>query len=160
MAKTCRELKTPVISGNVSLYNETKGEAIYPTPVVGMVGLIENVARHCSHGFKDEGDEVFLLGDNTPPESSIGSSEYLALVHGVVKGDPYIDLELEKRVQRCCLEAIRRGILKSAHDCSEGGLAVCLAESCISNSLGFMSNYPNIEGGWMLHCSAKHNRES
>jgi len=146
MARTCRELKTPVISGNVSLYNETRGEAIYPTPVVGMVGLIENITRNCSQGFKEEGDEVFLLGDNMPPESSIGSSEYLELMHGVVKGDPYIDLELEKRVQRCCIEAIRRGILKSAHDCSEGGLAVCLAESCIANGLGFMSNDPNIEG--------------
>lgn len=146
MAKSCRELNVPVISGNVSLYNETKGEAIYPTPVVGMVGLIEDVTRHCTHGFKDEGDVVFLLGDCQPVDSSIGSSEYLALVRGMVKGSPYIDLGLEKRLQRCCLEAVRRSIIKSAHDCSEGGLGVCLAESCIAHNLGFVSGGWEIEG--------------
>ncbi len=146
MSRTCRELRVPVISGNVSLYNETKGEAIYPTPVVGMVGLIEDATRHCSQGFKEEGDDVFLLGNNQPLDSSISSSEYLALVHGKVKGNPSIDLDMEKRVQRCCIEAIKRGILKSAHDCSEGGLAVCLAESCIANGLGFLSSEWKIKG--------------
>lgn len=145
MARACRELKIPVISGNVSLYNETRGEAVYPTPVVGMVGLIEDVTKHCTSGFKNEGDLVFLLGDNQTIDASIGSSEYLE-VHGIIKGNPYIDLGMEKRLQRCCLEAIRRGIINSAHDCSEGGGAVALAESCLSNGLGFVSNDWRIEG--------------
>jgi phosphoribosylformylglycinamidine synthase len=146
MVRACRELKIPVISGNVSLYNETKGEAIYPTPVVGMVGLIEDVAKHCISGFKNEGDMVFLLGDSQPVDSSIGSSEYLELIHGIIKGNPYIDLGMEKRLQRCCLEAIRRGLINSAHDCSEGGLAVALAESCLANSLGFVSHNWEVKG--------------
>jgi phosphoribosylformylglycinamidine synthase len=146
LARACRELKIPVISGNVSLYNETRGEAIYPTPVVGMVGLIEDVTRHCASGFKNEGDLVFLLGEGKNVDSSIGSSEYLELMHGMIKGNPYIDLEMEKRLQRCCLEAIRRGLISSAHDCSEGGLAVALAESCLANGLGFVSHEWDIEG--------------
>jgi phosphoribosylformylglycinamidine synthase II len=146
MARACRELKVPVISGNVSLYNETRGEAIYPTPVVGMVGLIEDMARHCTSSFKNEGDLVFLLGESSVIDSSIGSSEYLELVHGIVKGNPHIDLEKEKRLQRCCLEAIRRGIINSAHDCSEGGLAVALAESSAAGGLGFVGSEWEIEG--------------
>jgi phosphoribosylformylglycinamidine (FGAM) synthase-like enzyme len=146
MARACRELKIPVISGNVSLYNETRGEAIYPTAVVGMVGLIEDVARHCTSAFKNEGDYVFLIGEGGVVDSSIGSSEYLELVHGIVKGNPHIDLDLEKRLQRCCLEAIKRGLINSAHDCSEGGLAVTLAESSIAGSLGFVSSEWEIEG--------------
>lgn len=146
MARACRELKIPVISGNVSLYNETRGEPVYPTPVVGMVGLIEDVTRHCTSGFKHESDLVFLLGDTRTVDSSIGSSEYLTLMHGIIKGNPYIDLGMEKRLQRCCLEAIKRGIINSAHDCSEGGLAVALAESCLLGDLGFVSNDLEIEG--------------
>jgi phosphoribosylformylglycinamidine synthase II len=146
MARVCRELKVPVISGNVSLYNETRGEAIYPTPVVGMVGLIEDVARHCTSSFKNEGDLVFLLGESSVIDSSIGSSEYLELVHGIVKGNPHIDLEKEKRLQHCCLEAIRRGLINSAHDCSEGGLAVALAESSVAGGLGFVGSEWEIEG--------------
>jgi phosphoribosylformylglycinamidine synthase len=146
MARACRELKIPVISGNVSLYNETRGEAVYPTPVVGMVGLIEDVARYCASGFKNEGDLVFLLGEGNTVDGSIGSSEYLELMHGMIKGNPHIDLEMEKRLQRCCLQAIRRGFINSAHDCSEGGLAVTLAESCLANGLGFISSEWDIEG--------------
>ncbi len=139
MSRACQELRIPVISGNVSLYNETKGEAIYPTPVVGMVGLIDDVDKHGVYGFENEGDLVFLLGDKQTVDSSIGGSEYLALTHGMVKGTPYIDLGMEKRLHRCCLGAIRRGIVNSAHDCSEGGLAVAVAESCLANDLGFVS---------------------
>lgn len=139
MARACHELRIPVISGNVSLYNETRGEAIYPTPVVSMVGLIPDVDRHCASGFKNEGDPVYLLGNARTADDSIGSSEYLELIHGTVKGNPHIDLALEKRLQRCCLEAIKRGFVKSAHDCSEGGLAVALAESCLFNGIGFVS---------------------
>ncbi len=145
MARACRELRIPVISGNVSLYNETKGEAVYPTPVIGMVGVVDNINRHCTMSFKDEGDVVFLLsgseGSLDGSVESLGGSEYLQLVHGLVKGKPAIDLSLEKRVQRCCLEAIKRGIIKSAHDCSEGGLAVAIAESCVAGDIGFSGDW-------------------
>ena len=146
IARACRELRTPVISGNVSLYNETGGEAIYPTPVVGMVGLVRDIGRHCTSGFKNEGDLVFLVGDSHIPDSSIGSSEYLELMHSIVRGKPYIDLGLEKRLHRCCLEAIRRGIVNSAHDCSDGGLGVALAESCLPNGLGCVCHDWMMEG--------------
>lgn len=146
MAQACQRLRVPVISGNVSLYNETAGKDIYPTPVVGMVGLIDDIARHCASGFKSEGDLVFLLGETRTIDSSIGSSEYLELIHGIVAGNPYIDLELERRLHRCCLEAVKRGLINSAHDCSEGGLAVALAESCLVNHLGFIGDGWGIEG--------------
>ena len=139
MAAACRVLNTPVISGNVSLYNETKGRAVYPTPVVGMVGLIEDVDQHCTSGFKDHGDLVFLLGGDNG--DGLGGSEYLELVHGVVAGRPVIDLGVEKKAQQCCLSLIRSGVIKSAHDCSDGGLAVALAECCIWGEIGF-------KGGW------------
>ena len=139
MARACRELKVPVISGNVSLYNETRGESIYPTPVTGMVGLIEDAAKHCTQGFKQEGDIVYLLGKNEADASGLSGSEYLEVIHGIVKGDLTIDLTLEKSVQRCCIELIAKGIINSAHDCSDGGLLVCLAECCIPNKLGFSS---------------------
>lgn len=135
IARACRELRLPVISGNVSLYNETKDHLIYPTPVVGMVGIVKDINKYCTMAFKDKGDLVFLLGDGLG--DGLGGSEYLKLVHGLVKGLPTIDLELEKRVQRCCLEAIEREFIKSAHDCSEGGLAVAIAESCITGNIGF-----------------------
>jgi phosphoribosylformylglycinamidine synthase II len=152
MARACRELRIPVISGNVSLYNESKGEAIYPTPIVGMLGIVEDVSRHCTMSFKKEGDLVFLLGESSPLTSSsrlssyngLGASEYLELVHGLVRGKPSINLDMEKRVQRCCLEAIKRGLVKSAHDCSEGGLLVAIAESCICGDIGFKDE------GWKM----------
>jgi phosphoribosylformylglycinamidine synthase II len=141
MARACRQLNIPVISGNVSLYNETKGKAIYPTPVIGMVGLIEDVNRHCTGSFKDEGDVVFLLGSQD--EGGLAGSEYLEVIHGLIAGGPFINLDLEKRVQRCCLSLIKEGIIKSAHDCSDGGLAVALAECCLAGDVGF-------RGGWRI----------
>jgi phosphoribosylformylglycinamidine synthase len=141
IGRACRALKIPVISGNVSLYNETNGIAVYPTPVIGLVGLIKDVNRHCTSGFKSVGDSVLLLGDNRF-DSGLDGSEYLELIRGNVAGRPAIDLDLEKRVQKCCLEAIRKGILKSAHDCSEGGLAVALAESCLIGNTGFKGSVP------------------
>lgn len=151
MARACRGLKIPVISGNVSLYNETKGQAVYPTPVVGMVGIINDINRRCTMDFKDKGDLVFLLGAALSPcadpgECSLGGSEYLEVVHHLVKGKPVISLDLERRVQCCCLQAIRRGLIKSAHDCSDGGLAVAIAESCISGDTGFSGEGLRIEG--------------
>lgn len=141
MAAACRRLNIPVISGNVSLYNETKGMAVYPTPVVGMVGLIEDIEKHCTSGFKNDGDVVFLLGGDG--EGNLAGSEYLEVVHGLVAGRPLIDLDQERKVQRCCLSLIRGGAIKSAHDCSDGGLAIALAESCILGGVGF-------KGSWKL----------
>jgi phosphoribosylformylglycinamidine synthase II len=146
MARACKELKIPVVSGNVSLYNETRDEAIYPTPVVGMAGLIKNVNRHCTSGFKHEGDIVFLLGTQKAEDSSLSGSEYLEVVHDLVMGNLTIDINMEKRLQNCCIELTNQGIINSAHDCSEGGLLVCLAESCLANSLGFMGQDWRTEG--------------
>lgn len=130
IAEACKSFDTPVVSGNVSLYNETKGEAIYPTPTVAMVGLIENINLHCTQWFKNSGDWIVLLGNN---KDELGGSEYLKIVHGLVKGPlPKLDVDLETAVQKTCLEAIKAGIVQSAHDCSEGGLSVALAECCIS----------------------------
>jgi len=139
MARACRELNVPVISGNVSLYNESKGEAIYPTPVAGMVGLIDDASKHCTQGFKHEGDIVYLLGNSESGATSLRGSEYLDILRGMVKGDLTIDLAMEKAVQQCCIELIANGIINSAHDCSDGGLLVCLAECCIPNKIGFSS---------------------
>jgi phosphoribosylformylglycinamidine synthase len=157
MARACRELRVPVISGNVSLYNESKGEAIYPTPIVGMLGIVEDINKHCTMSFRKEGDLVFLLGASAPLTSiseprfyrgynGLGASEYLELVYGLARGKPSIDLDMEKKVQRCCLEAIKRGVVKSAHDCSEGGLLVTIAESCICGNVGFKGESWKLKG--------------
>jgi len=134
MGKACEALSTPVVSGNVSFYNETNGQAVYPTPVVGMVGLLDDIDKRCTIGFKDDGDVVYLLGET---KAELGGSQYLSIIHSLDTGRvPELDLDLEGRVQRCCLEAINAGIVRSAHDCAEGGLAVTLAESCISGGKG------------------------
>lgn len=130
MRASCIALEVPVVSGNVSFYNETDGVPIYPTPTVAMVGLLPRVERYVTPWFKSTGDLVVLLGRT---REELGGSEYLKVVHGLVKGTPpWIDLRLERAVQRCCLKAIEKGILRSAHDISEGGLAVALAECCVS----------------------------
>ncbi|MSQ15677.1 MAG: phosphoribosylformylglycinamidine synthase subunit PurL [Dehalococcoidia bacterium] len=139
MSEACRVLGIPVISGNVSLYNESGDSAVYPTPVVGMLGLLDDLERRCSMGFKDEGDIILLLGDDggvTGNPSGLAGSEYLSLVCGIVAGRPTIDLDKESALQRACLEAIGAGIVKSAHDPSEGGLLVAVAESCIAGGIG------------------------
>jgi phosphoribosylformylglycinamidine synthase len=130
MRDACVALQVPVVSGNVSFYNETDGVPIYPTPAVAMVGLLSKVERVVTPWFKSAGDLVVLLGRT---REEIGGSEYLKVVHGMVKGTPpWIDLKMERAVQNCCLEAIEKGILRSAHDISDGGLAVALAECCVS----------------------------
>lgn len=139
ISRACRELNTPVIGGNVSFYNETGDRGIFPTPVIGMVGLIENFAHITTQGFKDEGDIILLLGENA---EEIGGSEYLKTIHGLEKGIvPGLDLHREKSVQGCCLKLIRTGLVKSAHDCSEGGIAVALAEDCVSGDKGARVNF-------------------
>ncbi|MCK4335593.1 MAG: phosphoribosylformylglycinamidine synthase subunit PurL, partial [Candidatus Aenigmarchaeota archaeon] len=130
LSKACNVLNTPVISGNVSFYNENPKGPIDPSPMVGMVGLIEDADKYVTQGFKNEGDLIVLLGEN---KADLSGSEYLYLVHNQKKGNPQIDMDMEKSVQATCLEAIESGIINSAHDCSEGGLAVTLAESCVSN---------------------------
>ena len=134
ISEACRVLQTPVISGNVSLYNESKGEAIYPTPVIGMIGIIEDYDYTCSMEFKNHDDLIVLLGEN---KEELGGSEYLKVIHNLEKGmPPRIDLLKEQAVQNTCREAIKKGLLSSAHDCSEGGLAITLVESCIKGRKG------------------------
>ena len=126
----CLALKIPIVSGNVSFYNETEGRSIPPTPTIAMVGLLDNVSRRVTQWFHEPGDVVLLLGRT---REEIGGSEYLATVHGRVGGTPpWIDLEAEKRVQQFVREAGSAGLLRSAHDVSDGGLAVAIAESCIT----------------------------
>jgi len=126
----CTALAVPVVSGNVSFYNETDGRAIPPTPTIALVGLLADVSHHTTQWFKSEGDVVLLLGRT---REELGGSEYLAAVHDLVRGTPpWIDLAVEMQVQQVCLQAIRDGLVRSAHDVSEGGLAVALAEACIS----------------------------
>ncbi|MFH1202516.1 MAG: phosphoribosylformylglycinamidine synthase subunit PurL [Candidatus Omnitrophota bacterium] len=131
ISKACRALNTPVVSGNVSFNNENPKGSVDPTPIVGMVGLIEDRSKITTQYFKESGDIILLVGKN---KQELGGSEYLKTVHGLKKGNcPNIDLKLEKGVQKTVLEAIKKDLLQSAHDCSEGGLAVALAESCITN---------------------------
>jgi phosphoribosylformylglycinamidine synthase len=129
MRDACVALKVPVVSGNVSFYNETDGVPIHPTPTIGMVGLLEKVARVVTPWFKAAGDVVVLLGRT---REELGGSEYLKWLHGLTRGmPPWIDLKLELAVQNCCLEAIDAEILRSAHDVADGGFAIALAECCI-----------------------------
>ena len=139
MARACRALEVPVISGNVSLYNESQGQAIFPTPIVGGLGLLEDAARHTAAAFPEEGLSVFLLGQSglRPRAADLAGSEYLQVVHDRVAGRPAINLSLERRVQSLCHRAIARGLVRSAHDCADGGLAVALAECCIPAGVGF-----------------------
>ena len=126
MGEACRALGTPVTGGNVSLYNENPSGAVYPTPVVGMVGLVESLAHVTRAPFSTDGDSIILFGDNT---DEIGGSEYLQRIHGVVAGaPPRCDLAAERALVEALLEAIRAGAVRSAHDCADGGLAVALAE--------------------------------
>jgi phosphoribosylformylglycinamidine synthase len=134
MSEACRALGTPVTGGNVSLANEDGETAIRPTPVIGMVGVMDDVELRVPMGFAAEGDIVMVLGAT---RDEIGASEYLAVVHGVEAGQvPALDLEAEGRLCRLLATAARDGLLRSAHDISEGGLAVALAECAIAGSIG------------------------
>ncbi len=134
ISAACTALKVPVVSGNVSLYNEGPEAAVFPTPTIGMVGVLDHVDQHCTMGFKKTGHQVALVGVTRP---ELGGSEYLAVLHGQEAGmPPALDLDTEVAVQNFVLAAIRRGLVASAHDCSEGGLAVTLAESAIAGHIG------------------------
>jgi len=129
MGEACRKLDTPVTGGNVSFYNESESLQVYPTPVIGMLGVIESLSHITPAGFQSEGDLVYLIGET---KSEIGGSEYLKCVHNRVAGmPPTIDLDLEKQTQDTVLEAIRSGWIRSAHDIADGGLAIALAECCV-----------------------------
>ena len=142
VAKACREMSTPVTGGNVSLYNETvdsegNPQPIYPTPVIGMVGLISDITKICGQSWQNEGDIIYLLGFSQSIIPTLAASEYLATIHNTVAGKPpIVDFELERKVQTACRYGIRQEWINSAHDCGEGGLAVALAESCLGNNLG------------------------
>jgi phosphoribosylformylglycinamidine synthase len=129
MAEACKLFETPVTGGNVSFYNETDGVAIYPTPVIGMVGVLEDVDHITRHAFQNEDDTIILLGDNT---DELGASEYLYVMEGLVAGEPpSVDLLGERGLQHAVLAMIQDGLLNSAHDVSEGGLACALVESAL-----------------------------
>jgi phosphoribosylformylglycinamidine synthase len=129
MGEACRKFETPVTGGNVSFYNEDPERKVYPTPVIGMLGIIDDVRHITTQWFKDKEDLILLLGEN---KKSLDGSEYLKVIHNKIVGSPEIDLEVEKRIQNVCLEGIRKGLIKSAHDSSEGGLAIALTECCVT----------------------------
>ncbi len=131
MGDACRIFNTPVTGGNVSFYNEAPDRAVFPTPTIGMIGLVEHTDHITTQWFKDDGDVIFLLGEN---KEELGASEYLHTIYNVTKGDvPELDLDKEKKMQDALLQAIKNGLIKSAHDCSEGGLSTAIAECCISD---------------------------
>ncbi|MCE5199165.1 phosphoribosylformylglycinamidine synthase subunit PurL [bacterium] len=147
MAEACDFFHAPVVSGNVSFYNETPEMAIYPTPVVGLLGIIGDVEKRCTSEFKNQGDFVILISgtrvnDEEKSEpvcelESLGGSEYLNTIHGLAVGrPPKLDLDREKKVHEVVIRAIEAGLLSSAHDCADGGLAIALAESCIMGKVG------------------------
>jgi phosphoribosylformylglycinamidine synthase II len=151
IAKACEELAVPVVSGNVSLYNETEGVAIFPTPTVGLVGLIEKVderSRLGAIGFESEGDSIWLVGQGAP---GLGGSEYLAFVHGKTEGPPpAIDWEVERRAAALVREAVSTGLARTAHDIADGGLAVALAECALARTgaaaIGVSVRVPRAKG--------------
>jgi len=129
LSEACLAFGTPVVSGNVSLYNETEGQAIFPTPTVAMLGLVEPIERTCGSAFRQAGDVIAVVG---ALRGEVGGSEYLAAVHGKEAGrPPTLDLVVEKAVHATVRRAVKEGLLSSAHDCSDGGLAVTLAECCM-----------------------------
>ncbi len=159
LSEACTKFKTPVTGGNVSLYNETfdtQGNPvpIYPTPVVGMVGIVDDITKICGQGWRNTGDRIYLLGIPTtegypqgaPLQVTLGASEYLATLHQTVAGQPpQVNFDLELQVQAACRHGIHQGWIKSAHDSTEGGLAVALAECCISGNKGAAINIDSID---------------
>src|SRR4029077_2297881 len=142
ITKACEELEIPITGGNVSFYNETLGEAIYPTPVLGVVGILEDVSKATFPHFREAGRAVVLLqgsepGDATDAEVEFGSSEYAKEILGELWGfPPALELEKEAALQKAIVELVDAGLIDSAHDCSEGGLAVALARASFPNGIG------------------------
>ena len=142
MSAACEALGVPVISGNVSLFNESAGEAIYPTPVVGAVGLLQDATTKLTAGFTNAGDVVLLLGD---PATGLAGSEYLAHEYDQVSGQPTIDLAAEASLQKLVVALADDRLLHSAHDSADGGLAVAIAECAIIGELGFAGDVPEMD---------------
>jgi phosphoribosylformylglycinamidine synthase len=141
----CRALDVPITGGNVSLYNETDGRAIYPTPIIGVVGVLEEADRVLTRRFQTAGDAIILLGEGS---GELGGSEYLKIVHDLVRGvPPGLDLQLERRLQDLLVELAQARLIRSAHDCAEGGLAVTLAECCFGTGLGAAVTLPSLDTG-------------
>jgi phosphoribosylformylglycinamidine synthase len=152
MADTCRALGTPVTGGNVSFYNESGGSAIWPTPVIGMLGLIDDYRLLVRPGFPRSGLLIYLLGETLP---ELGCSEFAEVVLGRIGGrPPALDLDREMALQRLLIEAARRDVLASAHDCSDGGLAVALAESAMIGGTGFAAAFPG-DAPWYVSLFAE-----
>jgi phosphoribosylformylglycinamidine synthase subunit PurL len=144
IAEACRALNVPITGGNVSLYNETNGEAIYPTPILGVVGVLDDASKVLARAFRGEGDEIVLLGDGF---GELGGSEYLKVLHRLVKGrPPELDLDRERRLIELLARAASAGILRSAHDASDGGIAVTLAECAFdTGGIGCTVDVPPVE---------------
>ncbi len=145
MGEACRELNTPVTGGNVSFYNENPGGAIFPTPVIGMLGLVDNIHEHVmTPKFKQSGDVIYYIGAK---RQGLGGTEYLQTIHGMTTGDaPYIDLPFEVKLQKVLLKAIREQRINAAHDISDGGLAVAIAEMAIFSGLGALLSVKELDG--------------
>ena len=145
MGDACRVFNTPVTGGNVSLYNENPEGAIFPTPVVGMLGIVEDVEKHVmTPGFKEENDVVYYIGAT---REGLGGSEYLKTIHDLTTGDaPKLDLDFELKLQKALLDAIKQGLINAAHDVSDGGLIVTLAEMAIFSSKGAKVSVKNLHG--------------
>jgi phosphoribosylformylglycinamidine synthase II len=162
MAEACRALELPVVSGNVSLYNDTSGSSIYPSPVVGMVGVLDDIDKRVSAGFKEEGDVVVLLGRTG---DDLGGSEYQKLFGGRVAGrPPQLDIAIERRAHEAVLDAADERLLRSAHDLSDGGLAVAVAESALLGSIGVrcegldtstVSLFSESQSRFLVSCAAR-----
>jgi phosphoribosylformylglycinamidine synthase II len=150
MAAACETLGVPVISGNVSLFNESDGAAILPTPVIGALGVLDDASKAVASAFRVAGDAVYVIGTAGEslegPAVDLAGSEYLRQFHDLVAGSVRIDLALEARVQQLLVEAAGEELLHSAHDCSHGGLAVTLVESCLAGAMGFESQNVAIDG--------------
>jgi len=145
LGAACRALEIPITGGNVSLYNETDGRAVLPTPVLGVVGLIEEADRTVQRTFRADGDVILLLGESRP---ELGGSEYLKVMHGLIRGvPPSLDLAREAALQRVLIAGASAELIRSAHDCAEGGLAVTLAECCFDTPFGAVVDLNQLASG-------------
>jgi phosphoribosylformylglycinamidine synthase len=142
MGAACRALDIPITGGNVSLYNETDGRAVLPTPVLGVVGLIEDAEHVVKRAFRNEDDVIVLLGET---HDELGGSEYLKVMHGLIRGvPPALDVRREAALHRILVDGASNGVIASAQDCSEGGLAIALAECCIGTGLSARADVPPV----------------
>ncbi len=151
IAQSADAFNIPVISGNASLYNESAGSAVHPTPIIGALGVVENVERHIRSAFQDDGDAVIVIGTESPWDifDGLAGSEALAVFHGEIAGQPKLDLDLEIKVQALCRSLIGRELLKSAHDISHGGLAVAVVESAVQGNTGVTIEHDDPFTDWL-----------